>query len=165
MNSNKSLEIDEVVDQFIVNFQVDWLRKFQGTYVITFSSYGWCKTFNIVDDSELFHENSTAQYFRHQPTNKLELIGSIYSLAMNPQNSPLFTAQSDFGVHAFVFDSDNTTFVIHSPYEIPDSRHKRFQLSDYEVAKLSIEPIIRITDNNLKQNYYKNIKNCPFRLN
>ena len=135
--------------QFHLNFHVDWLRKYQGTHVITFSSYNWCNTFNIVDQKEIFNNNSTADYFDYKPSSKVDQINVFRDLTKAKLNPPLFTSQSDFGFHSINFNFKNMTVVVHSPYETPDSRHRSYSLYDYEVSRLSIEPQIRITDETL----------------
>lgn len=77
------------------------------------------------------------------------LIGSVAELQQNTQSAPHFTTKSDFGLHGFIFDADFVTIVIHSPFETPDSRHRSFVLKESEISRLSIEPIIKITDETL----------------
>jgi len=148
-NKNNTKDILEIFEQFRLNLQIDWQRKFLGTHVITFSSYNWCNIFNIVDHSQLYHKNSTAQYFNYKTPMKDQIIGLFAVLQKNIKKSPLFTTKSDLGLHGFVFDEEFVTVVIHSPFETPDFRHRSFVMSDSEIARLSIEPVIRITDETL----------------
>lgn len=148
-NINNTGDILEILEQFRLNLQIDWQRKFQGTHQITFSSYNWCNTFNIVDHSQLYYKNSTAQYFNYKAPMKDQIIGLFAVLQKNIKKSPLLTTKSDLGLHGFVFDEEFVTVVIHSPFETPDLRHRSFVLSDSEIARLSIEPVIRITDETL----------------
>lgn len=148
-NSNTTEELNDILGQLHLNFQIDWLRKYRGVHVTTFSSYGWCSTFNIVNDRELFHGNSTAQYFMFKPSLMTEITGKLVHRIINPQKPPLFTNQSDYGVHAFIFDQENATVIIHSPFETPDLRHRNFLLTESETARISIEPVIKITDETL----------------
>jgi hypothetical protein len=146
---NNTRDIKTVFEQFLLDLQIDWQRKFHGNHVITFSSHNWCNTFNIVDHSQLYHTNSTAEYFNYKPSMKSEKIGLFSELQQQTEKSPLYTLKSDLGLHGFVFDEQFATVVIHSPFETPDLRHRSFIMSDSEISKLSIEPVIRITDETL----------------
>lgn len=149
MNQDIIKEVSAVLDQIFVDFQIAWVRKFQGTHVVTFSSYGWCNTFNIVDQNEMFFVNSTASYFNYKESYKSVFIASVAGLQKNAPKTPLFTDKNDFGLHGFIFDVELVTVVIHSPYEIPDKRHRSFVLAENEISRLTIEPMIRITDETL----------------
>ena len=135
--------------QFHLNIHVNWLRKYQGTHVITFSSYGWCNTFNIVNQDQLFYENSTAEYFDYKPSSNIDQTKVFRDLTKAQLDPPLFTSKSDFGFRAISFHLQNVTVVVHSPYETPDSRHRSYSLYEFEVSRLTIEPQIRITDETL----------------
>lgn len=146
---NKNLNVVDVLEQFRLDSQIKWIRKFQGSQKITFSSYGWCNTFNVVDDQQMFHDDSIAQYFRYKRRFSQAWIGFISDLPNHPQQPPLITTKSDFGFHGFIFDIDFVTVVVHSPFETPDFRHRSFELSETEISRLSVEPVISITDETL----------------
>lgn len=147
----------------MLKFEAIWAQKSQLIANITISSFGWCSTFNIVDESDMIHTNFAANYFRYQNSSNYTKPTEV-----QPYNEsyPLFTVSKDRGIAVTVhrirdpliqcsmIDINCThqrglTLVIHSSNELPDSRHRSLNIRAQNFAKLLIEPQIKITDETL----------------
>lgn len=147
----------------MLKFEAIWVQKSQLIGNITISRFGWCSTFNIMDETDMLHANSIAEYFKYQNSSN-----STKSTDIQQYNEPypLFTVSKDRGISVTVhrirdpliqcsmIDNNCThqrglTLVIHSPNELPDTRHRSLNLKEQDFAKLLIEPQIKITDETL----------------
>jgi len=138
--------------------QVSWAEKFSAPTSLTISHFGWCKTFNMVDTDEMFDKYSIADHLRNQAVEK-----TTSKIVNNP---PYYTYKKTAGYNGYIqtinnrlrfcdfsygcnYDSAQTTIVVHSPYEMPDIRHRRFVIGYLEFSKITIEAQIKITDETL----------------
>lgn len=161
----------DVYMQYFLNVDAIWINTVTVARNLTISPYGWCHTFNIVNDLEIYHENSTSEYFRFQRPNlnsyieKHKRIKTL--LPENKQQLPLKTTQSSAGFLGNVYmfwskyyncminsvpckdENKHLTLVVHSPYETPDIRHRSLHLRFAEFAQLTLDPQIKITDDTL----------------
>lgn len=157
--------------QSFVHVDITWIRRLSVTSNLTISPYGWCNTFNLVDESEMFYENSVAEYFYYQKTflkSTIETLRRVKNfLPENTDRLPLKTAQSNAGFQGAVYmeksqyyacnyildscrkEKKQLTLILHSPYETPDSRHRTLHFRYAEFAKLTFDPQFRITDDAL----------------
>lgn len=143
--------IFELSVHYWLPLKIQWLQKYTIDPVLTITHLGWCKTFNIVDRTEMFKLDSTANYFEYE----IRL--------QNLTEFPLTTTKKEVGFHGSIVvqEDDFTgchfivecnaasmekTIVVHSPYEVPSTRHKTINLRIEELAKLAIVPKMKITD-------------------
>jgi len=130
--------------------QIIWLGKFVLSHDVTFSSLDWCNTFNIVSHEKIYHSNTTASYFKFHNPPDMEALGiQIDFPRKRTKNHPLFTERSVEGFYGITYLSYGAFVVVHSPYETPDIRHRRISMQEPEFATLTIEPLIKITDETL----------------
>ena len=130
----------ELSFNYWITLHIDWILKFNVDAFLTISPFGWCKTFNIINNERMFHENSVAEYVKYK------IVENVYptsKFTLNLTDEPLYTTKKETGFHGFMTDhgirylncntlspciSDTlfTTIIIHSPFEMPDQRHRHF---------------------------------------
>lgn len=145
--------IYELSVHYWLPLRIQWLEKYLMDPVMIISHLGWCKTFNIVNNTEMFHESSTADYLDYKIDSK------------NLTEFPQTTTKKEAGFHGSITLPDDLIFchfhtqcngasmdktvIIHSPFEMPTIRHKANNMQMEDLAKLAIVPRIRITDETL----------------
>lgn len=134
----------ELYMQYFHQIYIAWTKKYTVQPSSIVSPFGWCFTFNIVDEFKLYQKNSTVEYYKPQKPYYYDYY--IKSVGYNPdllnstKSSPLMTSQSTSGLDIFLLMSLNqfyqcsvgfadcklediqTTVIVHSPYEMPDIR-------------------------------------------
>lgn len=142
-----------------MTLKILWMIKSGVSPVFIISQFGWCKTFNVVGFDQMFNLNSTAGYFQYKSNvNSSDINLKPYSLKS--------TVKKEFGYQGYLsFPDDDLEYcfysarcitdglqsivIVHSPYEMPDIKHRKFALRYFELSKLAIEPMIKITDETL----------------
>lgn len=156
----------ELYGQHMFRHQVIWMEKYDIYEKLVMSPFGWCHTFNIVDEDQMFYPNSVAEYFQYQRVN------ISYKNPKNLNNtikSPFFTSNKDAGLQVTikteledeaikcsqgVFGTGcnaipRLMIVVHSSWELPSQQHRHLILKYDDLLKVSIEPKIKITDGTL----------------
>lgn len=144
-----------------------WMDKMEIKYQNTISVYGWCHTFNLLGERNMFYDNKTAKYFKEFKS--LFYQNQPFTLE-NQFNEARYTPTKDQGFHATIEQSFNellrkgckgdfrkfclsaekqTRVVIHPPNELVDPRHRSFVISNREIHKIFVVPSIKITDETL----------------
>lgn len=138
------------------NLRINWMDRHKVTPIMTISRFGWCKTFNVVEDHQMMNLDTTVGYFRYisqQASNPLDFLTSM----------PLMTSKKDVGYRSAVSiplmkfipcrfgdgcnaQSLRNVLIIHSPYEMPDIKHRRLILNSHDLVKVAIEAQINIAD-------------------
>lgn len=137
--------------------KIKWIGKYKIVSTLTLSQFGWCKTFNIVGSDQMFSINSIAEHLKFRSEK------SFNQTTTNEVETPLFTDEKGSGFQGLVKIPENTrrmcgfhsgcnadsiekTLVIHSPYEMPDVRHKNIKVQVLDLMKIAIDPQIKIND-------------------
>lgn len=160
--SDMKWKMYELAMQYWLNHYAEFARKYEITSNLTISAFGWCKTFNIIGYDKMFKSNTNADYFKYQTKSNYQSRLKLEKLT----NETIFSIRKEAGVRASVEfglprymqcyfkagcnrESVHTTIVIHSSDEIPDLRHRKFDMQIYDFLKITIEPQIKITDETL----------------
>jgi hypothetical protein len=151
--------------QYDNEFQGVWMKTFSSRVKIVITRFGWCSTFNMVDQHELLHANQSSEYFSF-------LDPGVNKLRSDPhkklnRKSPLFSTQKELGFGGNVVTAINSLFVcrgfyklcsrrvhqsrliFHSSFELPDERHRNFVVENSKVYKFHVTPQLRVTDGTL----------------
>lgn len=106
----------------------------------------------------MFINNSTSMYFKFIPTKYADIYGiKTQKLTQKP---PFFTTSKEIGLKASIsvvksrraacwkcFKSDwQLRVLVHSPYELPDIRHKNFIVNKEENFRMVMTSQLKITD-------------------
>lgn len=141
-----------------LDFEVNWIDKYTATTDLTVSNFGWCKTFNLVEMTQMFNTKLLAEHLWNQT--------AVNSPSLILKNKPYFTSKKTAGYKAEIskknpklsfcgftngctHDSVQHFIIIHSPYEVPDIRHKRIFIENSDFSKIMVEAVIKITDETL----------------
>ena len=103
----------------------------------------------------MFHENSTAEYFKYR---KIPERFEIFDLVEFNKSASLLTTNKDAGFHGILrkkikrvkscpeVDYEHLTIIIHPSQELPDRRHRSFNIQYLSFSRVTLEPQIKITD-------------------
>ncbi|KAL7014746.1 hypothetical protein ACKWTF_016106 [Chironomus riparius] len=95
----------ELFGSLIISVDTIWMEKLTIYECMTLSSYGWCHTFNIVDELEIIYKNSVAEYFQYQ---KMQVSNQAPNNTVKP---PYFTFNKDSGFQATVLERKSSSFI------------------------------------------------------
>lgn len=152
--------------QFDLEYLSFWIEKYKPMPRVVISDMGWCQSFNLVEFNEMFHDNSAASYFRIR-TGKMSKAKTKKVYQNLTEVPPLYTMRKEFGfvfgltidrnyyadyssgIKHWMHNNWQVKVIVHSPFEIPDRRHKSYAVNQREIFKMLISAQIRITDESL----------------
>jgi len=142
-----------------ITYFVTWMERFRLKPDVTISKHGWCITFNAVKDDEIMYKDRVAEYFHYQ-SSKDKISFPKRAFQNFTRKNPIYTTKKDIGFHGTFEVGLNMHFVhiirnwqlsviLHSPYELPDARHRTIDLSEQDKSKFTIEAQIKVTDDSM----------------
>lgn len=138
----------------------NWLEKFNFNISYTLTKYGFCRTFNMLDNEEMFHDDSTAESFTAQEYQEIRFRKKKYQQLVDDQLKPLKTTNKDLGINGVLFRphqfqrdapnvSDTFYFMFHSYAELPVASSRQFILTSTDRTSFLVTPQLKKIDESL----------------
>lgn len=156
--------------QAYIQFEIDksnsWIKKYRLKTGMIISYTGWCHSFNLVEYDKMFHKNSTSEYFDIFHDKILLLRSKNYYQNMT-EHSPFYTTRKEYGfdfgfvvnrnyyadqysgIEHWMYNNWQVKVIVHSSFEMPDVRHRSFDVNIQELFKIFFVVQIKITDSTL----------------
>lgn len=139
----------------MTKFEGTWMKKFRINYIFLPTSFGICRTVNLLENDEMFQKTVDETFLNRE---SIIVLNAAIEVKGNSEKN-LRMRNKNLGIDGYAYDglgfnshwSDKTPYriIFHPPYELPNENSNNFFVSKNDHVTFLITPQLKSIDDSL----------------